>query len=122
MSRNWPRAPAVLTVVIDHLPAVPAELSPALGAFHVTTSSVLLNVLRAVRAPLGLFLNGGQTLVLFLKPISGAELVRLAGFVLVPRAVAGNASLGAAVLAGADIWCAWTQDEGWRCGRCCGFL
>jgi hypothetical protein len=104
--------------VIDHLPAVPAELSPALGAFHVTTSSVLLNVLRAVRAPLGLLLNGGQTLVLFLKPIFGAELVLLAGLVLVPRAIAGNASFGAAVFAGADIWCAWAQDEGWSCGCC----
>jgi hypothetical protein len=113
---------AVLTVTIDHLLALPAELSPTLGAFHVTTSSVLLNVLRAIRAPLGLFLNGGQTFVLFLKSIFGAELVLLAGFVLVPRAIAGDASFGATVLAGADIWCAWTQDEGWSCGRCRGLL
>jgi hypothetical protein len=105
MSRDM-AAPAVLTVAVDHLLALPAELSPALGAFHVTTSSVLFNVLRAIRAPLGLFLNGGQTLVLFLEPIFDAELVLGAGFVLVPRAIAGHARFGAAVLAGTDIWCA----------------
>jgi hypothetical protein len=99
-------ARAILTVVVDHLLALPAELGPALSAFHVTTSSVLLNVLRAVRAPLGLFLNGGQALVLFLEPIFDAELVLGAGFVLVPRAIARDARFGAAVLAGADIWCA----------------
>ena len=98
-------ARAVMTVAIDHLLALPAELGPALGAFHVTTSSVLLNVLRAIRAPLGLLLNGGQALVLFLKTIFDAELVLGAGFVLVPRAIAGDARFGATVLAGADIWC-----------------
>jgi len=105
MSRDL-AARAILTVVVDHLLALPAELGPALGAFHVTTSSVLLNVLRAMRAPLGLFLNGGKALVLFLKPIFDAELVLGAGFVLVPRAIARDARFGAAVLAGADIWCA----------------
>ena len=106
-------APAVPTVVIDHLPALPAELSPALGAKHVTTSSVLLDALRAIRAPLGLFLNGSQTLVLFLNSIFDADLIFGTGFVLVPWAIAGNASFGATVLAGADIRCAWTQDKGW---------
>ena len=111
MSRNSV-APAVPTVAIDHLPALPAELSAALGAKHVTTSSVLLDALRATRAPLGLTLNGSQTLVLLLNSIFDSELVLRAGFVLVPWAIAGNARFGATVLAGADIWCAWTQDEG----------
>lgn len=106
-------APAVPTVAIDHMPALPAELSPALGTKHVTTSSVLLDVLRAIRASLGLSLNGSQTLVLFLNPIFDAGLVLRAGFVLVPRAIAGNACPGATLLAGADIWCAWTQDKCW---------
>lgn len=106
-------APAVPTVAIDHLPALPAELSQALSTKHVTTSSVLLDVLRAIRASLGLSLNGSQTLVLFLNPIFDAGLVLRAGFVLVPRAIAGNACPGATLLAGADIWCAWTQDKCW---------
>jgi hypothetical protein len=90
MSRNCV-ATAVLTVAIDHLPAQPAELSPALGALHVAASSVLLDALRAARAPLGLPLNRSKTLVLFLDMIFDAELVLGAGFVLVPRAIAGNA-------------------------------
>lgn len=46
-------ASAVSTVAIDHLPAQPAEFGPALGAQHVTTSSVLLDALRTIRATLG---------------------------------------------------------------------
>ena len=106
-------APAVPTVAIDHLPALPAKLSPALGTKHVTTSSVLLDALRAIRAPLGLLLNGSQTLVLFLNSVFDAKLVLSAGFVFVPRAIARDARFGATVIAGADIWCTRTQDEGW---------
>ena len=116
MSRNSV-APAVPTVAIDHLPALPAELSAALRAKHVTTSSVLLDALRATRAPLGLTLNGSQTLVLLLNSIFDSELVLRAGFVLVPRAVAGDASFGATVLAGANIWCARTQGKRWSLWR-----
>lgn len=113
MSRDRVVASAVLTIAINHLLAQPAKLSLALGANHVTTSSILLNALRAIRTALSQFPNDGQSLVLLIKPIFGAHLVLFAGFVLVPRAIAGNASFGATVLAGADIWCAWAQDEGW---------
>jgi hypothetical protein len=105
MSRDRLGAPTVLPVAIDHLLAEPAELSSALGAKHVTTSSILLDALGAVRAPLRLVPNGSQTQVLFFKPIFDAQLVLGAGFVFVPRAIAGNAGFGATVLAGADIWC-----------------
>lgn len=79
----------------------------------MATSSIFLDALRTIRAPLGQFANDGQSLVLLMKSIFGARLVLFAGLVLVPRAIAGNASFGATVLAGADIWCARAQDEDW---------
>lgn len=45
MSRYRVVASAVLTVAINHLLAQPAKLSLALGAFHVATSSILLDAL-----------------------------------------------------------------------------
>ena len=121
MSRNV-AARAVLTVAVDHLLALPAKLGPTLGAKHVTTSSVLLNALRAIRAPLSLFPNEGQSQVFFLEPTFDAHLVLFTGFVFVPRAIAGDASFGATVLAGANIRCARTQDEGWSRARRLVFL
>jgi hypothetical protein len=102
MSWNLPTC-AVLTVAIDHLHALPAELGPTLGAMHVATSSVLLNFLRAVRTLLSLPLDDSETLVLLLEPIFDARLVLVTGFVLVPWTIARNASLGATVLTGADV-------------------
>lgn len=106
-SMSWNLATrTVLTIAVDHLYALPAKLGPTLSAIHVTTPSILLNALRALWTLLGLLLNGSETLILLLKTIFDAGLVLFAGFVLVPWAIARNASFGAAVLAGADIWCA----------------
>lgn len=111
MTRNLATC-AVLTIAVDHLYALPAKLGPTLSAIHVTTPSILLDALRALWTLLGLFLNGSEALVLLLKSIFDAGLVLFAGFVLVPWAIAGNASFGAAVLAGADIRCA--RSFSWR--------
>ena len=74
MSRKPPTR-AVLTIAIDHLHAIPAELGPTLGAMHVTTPSILLDALRAIWTLLGLFPNDSETLILLLEPVFDACLV-----------------------------------------------
>jgi len=116
MSRNLPTR-AVLAVSVDYLHALPAELGPTLGAIHVATSSILLNALRTIRTLLGLLLNDGKTLVLFLESIFDACLVLFARLVFVPWAIARNARFSATLLTSADIRGARTKDQGWSCGR-----
>jgi hypothetical protein len=92
--------PAVLTVAIDELQALPAELTATLRTIHVATPSGFLDALGALWTILCLLLNESKASVLFFKPILDAHLILLAGFVFVPWAVASDAGFGATVVAG----------------------
>jgi hypothetical protein len=95
-----PPTPAVLTVAINELQALPAELTATFCAIHVATPSVLLDALGALWAILCLLLNESKTSVLFLKAILDAHLILLAGLIFMPWAVARDAGFGATVVAG----------------------
>ena len=71
---------------------------------HVFASAGLQDVFGTARTWLRLLLDRRKRCVFLFGPVLRSQLVRLAAFVLVPRAIAWDAGFGAALVAFGDVW------------------